>query len=182
MPLAFSSRRTFLCWLFVDWADIQLSPAFWRMQEGNVFTLFVCPHLEGVGTPVPGSFPGPFWGGGGGVVPQSLPREGILVLAGGEGIPVLAGGGGFPQSLGRGYLRTGVPTPQPGQGYPLLARTGAPPHWDWDNHSPPGLGYPSPNGQVTLRAVRLVRFAQLSYLLIPNIFSIPFRALRTSGS
>ena len=30
--------------------------------KGTVFRVCVCPHRGGGGTPVPGSFPGPFWG------------------------------------------------------------------------------------------------------------------------
>ena len=109
-------------------------------------------------TPVPGSFPGPFWGGtqvpgsfsglwyhvlsGSTPVPGPFPGLWSWVLSMEEGTPVLVGGLPPPwKGPGTKDLRKNLElrypqdwdTPCPGLGYPL-----------W-----PGLGYPSPKTGYT---------------------------------
>ena len=113
------------------------------MGQGNVFTLFVRPHLGGGGYPSPRFFPRSFPGG--------YPSPGW----GGGGTPVLVGEYHIPGQKSMEYPQPGQEGVPPGQvrmgtpqlvlGYPL-ARSG----WGY----PPGqvrMGYPlASSGWVTL--------------------------------
>ena len=104
-------------------------------REGNVFTLFICPHLGSTRVSGPGSLPN-LWSP---VLSGGTPASGPISDLGeypspSQGVP--CSGWGVPQNRVAPLVRTGLVYPQPGQewGTPIQNRTGLP--------AQPGLGSP----------------------------------------
>ena len=98
------------CLILITFNNLGVTARIRRMREGNIFSLCVSPHLQGVPPSTDGGVPIRTWWG-------------YPIILNGWGYPILPDGGTLHPDLGRGYLPVqawegGTPLSRPGKEVP----------------------------------------------------------------